>query len=93
MILSFGIDFFIIRYWKNRVLGPIFHVEKPYFCYIFTDLARIKKMNYDLKPPFDSGYGKLIQSGTRRLYHGVLFYYRSIGGFQMMALNTDVVRN
>ena len=91
MILSFGIDFFIIRYWKNRVLGPIFHVEKPYFCYIFTDLARIKNINIDLKPPFDGGYGKLMHSGTRRLCHSAFFYYRSIDGFQMMALLPSVI--
>ncbi len=86
MILSFGIDFFIIQYWKNRVLGPIFHVENHIFAFFFTDLARIKKINNDLKPPFDCRYGKVIKSGTRRLYHGAFFYYRSIDGFRMMAL-------
>ena len=86
MILSFRIDFFIIPYWKNRVLGPISHVEKPFFCCIFTISARIRKIIIDLKPPFEDGYRLLIQSGAWRHYGGVLFHYRSKDGFQMMAL-------
>ena len=71
---------------REILLCPIFHVEKPFFCCIFTSFAQIEKINIDLKPPFDGGDGKLMQSGTRRLYHGAVFYYRSNGGFQMMAL-------
>ena len=85
MILSFRIDFFIIPYWKNRVLGPISHVEKPFFCCIFTISARIRKIIINLKPPFEGGYGQLIQSGAWRNYGGVLFHYCSKVGFKMMA--------
>jgi hypothetical protein len=61
------------------------------FCYIFTSFARIEKINIDLKPPFDfdGGFGKLMQSETRRLYHGafsIAFRYRAVVDFQMMAL-------
>ncbi len=72
---------------ENPCLGPISHVEKPFFCCIFTNSARIKTINIDLKPPFEGGHGQLILSGT--WWHcggGVLFHYRSIVDFQMMAL-------
>ena len=77
-------------YWEIRVLGPISHVEKPYFCCIFTNSARIKKINIDLKPPFEGGHGQLIQSGTWWHCGGVLFHYRSIVDFQMMALGVSL---
>ena len=70
-----------------RVLRPIFHVEKPFFCCIFTISAWISKIIIDLKLPFEGGYGQLIQSGAWRHYGGVLFHYRSKVGFQMMALS------
>ena len=51
-----------------------------YFCCICTIFTRILKINIDLKTPFDGEYGKLVQLGTWRLYHGVFFYYRSLEG-------------
>ena len=72
--------------WKIHVLGPISHVEKPFFCCIFTNFARIKKINIDLKPPFEGGHGQLVRSGTWWHCGGILFHYRSIVDFQMMAL-------
>ena len=63
-----------------------FSMSKNPFFVVFLSFARIEKINIDLKPPFDGGDGKLMQSGTRRLYHGAVFYYRSNGGFHLMAL-------
>ena len=73
-------------YWEIRVFGPISNVEKNYFCCIFTKSARIKTTNIDLKSPFEGESGQLIQSGTWWNYGGVIFHYRSIVDFQVMAL-------
>ena len=83
------------RRWILFLLGfscflVFFRSDFPYktrfFPWIFMDSTPIFKVRPDPKESFSGEYGRLIRYLIGRLRPGVLFYYRSVFDFQMMAL-------
>ena len=79
----------ILDYIWSISYNPLFSaINLHYFCCIFTSFARIKKINTDVKSPFNGEYGSLTQLGVRSLYRCLFLYYRSKVDSQEMALDS-----